>query len=254
MTALITGASTGLGREMAIYLSELGYDLIITARDREKLMSLKRLLPTRVKVITGDLSKPDNAVKLYKLCRNIKVDILINNAGIGVVGGLDKTSLEKERELIDLNITALHILTKLFMKDFIKRDSGRILNVSSSAGFFPGPLMAAYYASKSYVLNLSQAVYRELKEIGSNVTISVLCPGPVQTEFNKRAGVTNSAPPADCRYTARYAVDMMFKNKFCIIPDVKMKFVISAASFLPANIKSKIIYMIQNNRKPLDDN
>ena len=159
MIALITGASTGMGRDMAVYLSSLGYDLIITARNKEKLIALKSELKTKVKVITADLSKPENAIKLYECCKNIKIDLLINNAGFGIVGEFDKTSLRQECELINLNITALHILTKLFLKDFKQRNRGRILNVASSAGFFPGPLMAAYYASKSYVISLSVAIY-----------------------------------------------------------------------------------------------
>ena len=158
-------------------------------------------------MIAADLSDPENAKRIYYVCRSIRVDLLINNAGIGDVGPFDKTSLEKELGLINLNVTALHILTKLFYRRFVCEGGGTILNVSSSAAFYPGPLMAAYYASKAYVLNLSQSLYREAKESGNGVQISVLCPGPVQTEFNKRIGVSNSFSPASSEMVAKYAID-----------------------------------------------
>lgn len=251
MTALITGASTGLGHDMAVYLSKLGYDLILVARSKEKLMKLKKELPVRVKVITADLSVQENAVKVYNACKNLKIDLLINNAGIGEVGKFEETSLKKELELINLNVTALHILTKLFYRKFKKADHGTILNVASSAAFYPGPLMAAYYASKNYVLNLSQSLHREIKESGSKVRISVLCPGPVQTEFNRRIGVSNSFSPANSEEVARYAVDQTLKGKFCIIPEPKMRFSIAASTLLPAALKSKIVYRIQSDKTPL---
>lgn len=251
MTALITGASSGIGRDMAIYLSSLGYSLVLTGRNKEKLLELKNMLKTPVKIITADLSRPENAVKLYKCCKKIKIDFLINNAGIGVVGEFDKTPLKTEVDLININVTSLHILTKLFLKDFVKRDSGKILNVASSAAFFPGPLMAAYYASKNYVLNLSESLYRELKEKGSNVKISVLCPGPVQTEFNIRAGVTNSFKPSDSVSVARYAIDETLKNRFYIVPTLHMKLGVIGACAAPNILLSKIVYRVQKGKKPL---
>ena len=251
MTALITGASSGIGRDMAIYLSNLGYSLVLTGRNKEKLLELKSMLKTPVKIITADLSKPENAIKLYQACKNIKIDFLVNNAGIGVVGEFEKTSLKIEVDLININVTSLHILTKLFLKDFVKRDSGRILNVASSAAFFPGPLMAAYYASKNYVLNLSESLYRELKEKGSKVKISVLCPGPVQTEFNIRAGVTNSFKPADSAMVAQYAIDEALKNRFYIVPTIHMKLGVLGAGLAPDMLLSKLVYKIQKGKKPL---
>ena len=141
MTALITGASTGIGRDMAIYLSTLGYDLILVARSRNKLLKLKKLLPVKVKIIAADLSDPENAKRIYYVCRSVKIDLLINNAGIGDVGPFDKTSLDKELGLINLNVTALHILTKFFYRRFACQGGGTILNVASSAAFYPGPLI-----------------------------------------------------------------------------------------------------------------
>ncbi len=252
MIALVTGASTGIGHDMAVYLSSIGYDLIITARDGQKLKELKSELKTRVKIITADLSKSENAVKLYNCCKKYNIDFLVNNAGIGVVGKFDETSLERETELINLNVVSMHILMKLFLKDFKEKNSGRILNVASSAGFFPGPLMAAYYASKNYVVNLSQSVYRELKEDRSAVSISVLCPGPVQTQFNIRAGVTNSFSPADSKDVAVYAIQKALRNNFYIVPTLKMKLAIIGAMIAPPELKSGIVYRIQKNKKPVD--
>jgi len=252
MIALVTGASTGIGRDISVYLSELGYDLIITARNYEKLRSLKSELKTRVKIITADLSKPENAVKLYEECEKYNIDLLVNNAGLGVVGKFEETSLETELELINVNVSSMHVLFKLFLAHFKGRNHGKILNVASSAGFYPGPLMAAYYASKNYVVNISQAVQRELKEDNSRVSVSVLCPGPVQTEFNKRAGVTNSFSPADSRSVARYAVDKTLEGKFYIVPGFKIKMTVIAGMLAPAGIKSAVVYRIQKNKKPLD--
>ena len=253
MIALVTGASAGIGRDMAIYLSSIGYDLIITARDTLKLRELKSELRTRVKIITADLSKPENAEKLYNCCKKYNIDFLVNNAGIGVVGKFDETSLEKETDLINLNVLSMHILMKLFLKDFKERNSGRILNVASSAGFFPGPLMAAYYASKNYVVNLSQSVRRELKEDGSAVSISVLCPGPVRTQFNIRAGVTNSFSQADSEEVAVYAIKKALKNYFYIVPTLKMKFAVYGAMIAPPELKSGIVYKIQKKKLQTDN-
>lgn len=161
MIALVTGASSGIGRDMARYLNSLGYDLIITARDSKKLEELKNELNSKndriVDVIVRDLSKTEECISLYN---EIKakyefVDIVINNAGFGLCGKFCETSLEKELSMIDTNIKAVHILTKLFLKDMVEKDKGRILNVSSIAGFMPGPLMATYYSTKNYVLRLT---------------------------------------------------------------------------------------------------
>lgn len=249
MIALVTGASSGIGHDIACYLSRrLGYDLIITARNKDKLRQLKNSLPTKVRIIAADLSRPEHAEKLYSICKGYKIDLLVNNAGFGIMGSFDKTSLESEKELINLNIYAVHALTKLFLKDFKLRNSGHILNVASSAGFYPGPLMSSYYASKAYVINLSRAVNQELKEEGSSVTISVLCPGPVETNFNKRAGAVNSFKPADSESVAKYAVDETLRGRFMIIPTFKMKIGIAAMSLVPDSVKSKIIYEIQKSK------
>ena len=187
MKALITGASSGIGRDIAINLSKKGYDLILVARDLEKLNEVKSKLHTNVEVVSMDVSNAENCKELHEKYQNI--DILVNNAGFGDCGYFTKTSLDKELKMIDTNIVAYHVLTKLYLQDMKQKNSGKILNVASIAGFMPGPLMATYYSTKSYVVRLSEAIREELRREKSNVQISILCPGPVNTNFNKVADV-----------------------------------------------------------------
>ena len=179
MKALVTGASSGIGEEIAKELAKRGYDIILVARNEEKLKNVASKIKTNTRIIIIDLSNKENCKKLYEETKNEDIDILINNAGFGVHGKFFDTDLDKEIQMIETNITAVHILMKLFLKDMIKKNSGYILNVASMAAFGPGPLMSAYYASKAYVYRLSQGVKTELKKNNSNVKISVLCPGPV---------------------------------------------------------------------------
>lgn len=174
MRALITGASSGIGRDMARELNKKGYDLVLVARDIIRLQEVKNGLKGNVEVIQMDLADAENCKKLYEQVKDI--DILINNAGFGSFGDFAETDLDKELSLIDTNIKAVHILTKLYLKDMIEKDSGHILNVASIAGFMPGPLMCAYYASKAYVVRLSEGIREELKKKKSKVKISLLCP------------------------------------------------------------------------------
>lgn len=245
MKALITGASSGIGRDIARILSSKGYDLIIVARNKEKLNELKSELKTNVKVISMDLENIENVKRLYNDVKDDNIDILINNAGFGLIGEFNKTSIDKELSMIDLNIKALHILTKLFLTDFIKKDSGYILNVSSSAAFEPGPLMATYYSTKSYVYNLSLALYEELRRINSHVNISCLCPGPVNTNFNNVANCEFKVKALSSEYVAKYTVDKMFKKKLLIIPGFNMKLLYIFGRFVPNKLKLKITYNIQ---------
>ncbi|MBQ7131831.1 MAG: SDR family NAD(P)-dependent oxidoreductase [Oscillospiraceae bacterium] len=248
MTALITGASSGIGRDMAIYLGRLGWNLILVGRNEEKLKYTASRIKTKTRIVSIDLAQSGAPQRLYKLCSDTKVDFLINNAGFGLFGEFDKTDLNSELELIDVNIKAVHILTKLFLRDFKKRNSGRILNVASSAAFMPGPLLSAYYASKAYVLRLSCAIAEELKRSGSKVSISVFCPGPVNTDFNNRAGVVFSVPPISSDYAAKYAVDGALKRKLIIIPTVKMKLCCAFAPIVPTQLLTKAVYHIQRKK------
>lgn len=246
MKALITGASNGIGREMAVYLSELGYDLVVVARSGDKLKKLKNILKTEVTVFECDLSVLDNCYKLYEEFKDEKIDIVINNAGFGVFGNYEYEILDKEMNMIDLNVKCLHILTKLFVNN---KSTKRILNVSSSAGLMKGgPLMSGYYATKSYVCSYSFALYEELRRNKSDKKISVLCPGPVDTGFNKRANVSFNLKSLDAKYVARYAIDKMFKNKLIIIPGVTVRLGLFFSRFLPTKLLLKISYNIQKKK------
>ena len=192
MRALVTGASSGIGRDMAIYLDKLGFDVVLVSRDKEKLEKVKDELKGKTEIVPMDLSNSENCKELYNKVKDI--DILVNNAGFGTFGSFDKTDLDKEIDLIDTNVKAMHILAKLYLKDMLQKDKGHILNVASIAGFMPGPLMCAYYASKAYVVRLSEGIREELRKKKSNVKISVLCPGPVDTNFNDVAGVRFKLP------------------------------------------------------------
>lgn len=248
MNALITGASSGIGREMAIKLSELGYDLILVARRKNNLEKLKKELKTKVKIINIDISSTFNCMKLYNKIKEDNIDILINNAGFGLFGNFEETNLDKELDMIDTNIKAVHILTKLFLKDFKKKNSGYILNVSSSASFSAGPLMATYYASKNYVTRLTEAIYEELKRENSNVYIGALCPGPVDTEFNKIANVKFSLNSLSAKKVSEYAIKKMFEKKLIIIPGFKIKAACFIEKFIPRKLLLKVIYKIQKKK------
>ncbi len=224
MKAVITGASSGIGTDMARVLSKMGYDLIITARREDRLKKLAGELETNVTVIPADLSNRENCLEFFNKIKDEDFDFAINNAGFGLFGEFCETDLEAELDMIDLNINAVHILTKKFTEYFESRGGGRILNVASSAGLMPGgPLMATYYATKSYVVSLSLAIYEELRRKKSKTKISVLCPGPVNTEFNSVAGVSFALKGLDSYKTARYAIKKALKNKLIIIPGAVMK-------------------------------
>ena len=248
MKALITGALSGIGKEMAKILSHKGYDLILVARRKKRLEELKKELPTKVKIITLDISSTFNCMKLYDKVKKEDIDIIINNAGFGLLGEFSETNIDKELDMIDTNIKAVHILTKLFLQDFILKDKGYILNVSSSASFLAGPLMSTYYATKNYVSRLTEAIYEELRRKKSNVYVGLLCPGPVDTEFNEVANVKFSLKGQSSEYVAKYAIDKMFKRKLIIIPGFKMKFICSMNKFVPKKLLLKITYNIQKKK------
>ena len=248
MIAVVTGASSGIGRDIACELSSMGYDIYAVARREDKLNELKEELKTNVYPVVADLSKTDECYKLYELLKDKNVGVLVNNAGFGAFGKFMEIPLEREIEMINTNIVSVHILTKLFLKDFKEKNKGYILNVASSAGFMMGPLLAAYYASKAYVLRLTEAVSRELKEEKSSVQISVLCPGPVKTEFDSVANVKFSIKGLESKYVAKYAVDKMFKKKMLIVPGFVMKLSLLSSRFIPDVLLSKITYKIQKKK------
>jgi len=245
MKALITGASSGIGRDMARYLDKLGVDLILVARRKNHLVELKNELNVNVKIITLDLGIEKNVYKLYEKVKDDNIDILINNAGFGLFGDFSETDLGIELNMIDVNIKAPHILTKLFLRDFVKKNSGYILNVCSSAGFMAGPKLNTYYATKNYLTKLTMAINEELRQNKSNVIVSALCPGPTSTEFNKVAKGTFSIKEASSEYVAKYGIDKMFKGKMIILPTFKMKLSNFGLRFIPYRLQLIIAYHIQ---------
>lgn len=248
MKALITGASSGIGRDMARELDKKGYDLVLVARNTEKLEEVRKSLKGKnIEVISLDLEDSENCKKLYSKVKD--VDILINNAGFGTFGNFVDTDLDKEISLINTNITALHILTKLYLKDMMSKNTGHILNVASIAGFMPGPLMATYYASKSYVVRLTEGVRAEIKKANSNVKISLLCPGPVDTNFNKVAGVKFNLSSLTSDYVARYAIEKMLKGKFMIVPGFTIKMARIMSKIVPNNLLAKGVYGMQERKR-----
>lgn len=249
MKALVTGATSGIGRCIAENLHRRGWQLILTGRNEKVLRKLQKKFGDGTEIIRAELSDRMEVFRVYDFCRDKNIDLLVNNAGYGIFGRFDSTDLDDELSMIDVNITALHILTKLFLRDFRKRDSGYILNVASVAGFMTGPLLSSYYASKNYVIRLSSAIHEELRREHSNVKITVLCPGPVNTEFNNRAGVSFSAKPVSPEYVADYALKRLFQGKFFAIPSLTAKLCAVGQRFVPEKLLAAITYNVQKAKK-----
>lgn len=249
MKALITGASSGIGRDMARYLAQKGWDLILVARREDRLRELSSDIGNvDVRIIALDVGKEDDCRRLYELTKDESIDMLINNAGFGLAGEFADSDLDAELNMIDVNVRAVHILTKLYLRDFIKRDSGIILNVASSAGFMPGPLLSTYYATKNYVLRLTEAIYEELRRKGSKVSVSALCPGPVNTEFNRVAKVKFAVSGISSEMCAKTAVDGALNGKLIIIPGAMIKVGLFFRRFLPEKLMLKIAYNFQRKK------
>ena len=248
MKAVVTGASSGIGRELCLHLSKLGYDIYAVARRQDKLDELGRQIITKFVGISLDLSSAENCIKLYDILKEEKIDIFINNAGFGVYGKSFDTSLGRELGMIDVNVRAVHILTKLFAKKFLGHGFGYILNVASSAGYMMGPFLSGYYASKAYVLRFSEAVDEEIRRECKNVSISVLCPGPVRTEFDTVANVSSSLGGLSADYVAKYAIRKMLRRKRIIIPGLSMKLMVTFSKLVPGKLLSKITYNIQKKK------
>lgn len=249
MKTLITGASSGIGRELARLLAPACTHLILVGRNSQRLEALGEELSAhsglQVTALSLDLSRPENCVRLHR--DHPDVDFLINNAGFGAFGEFLETSLDIELDMIDTNIKALHILTKLYLTDMVARDRGRILNVASIAGFLPGPLMAAYYATKSYVVRLSEAVWQELRARGSQVKISILCPGPVDTNFARTANITFHFDGDDVRKTAEYALAHL--DRFYIVPGLPFRAARVLVKAIPTAAAASAVYWLQSRRK-----
>lgn len=252
MLALITGASSGFGRDMARALAARGVCVILTARSVEPMENLKCELESKYKitaeVLPFDLGKEENCYALYEAVKNRGVDIVINNAGFGVFGAFDETDLERELDLINLNVKAVHILTKLFAEDFKKRNSGYILNVASIASYGIGPLFSSYYASKAYVHKLTLSVAEELRRTAPNVYMGVLCPGPAATNFEKTADVSFGIGLHSSEFVANYAIKKMFEKKRVIVPGFGIKVMKFASRLSPESLTAKICYRMQRRK------
>lgn len=251
MKVLITGASSGIGRDLAREFAKLKYDIVLVARNVERMEKLKEELIKEFSVNVSyrqvDLSSRTACINLYN--EEKEIDILVNNAGLGDFGNFTETDLEKEFAIIDTDITALHILTKLYLKDMKKRDSGIILNVASIAGFLPGPLMATYYAAKNYVVRLTEGIKEELRRDKSNVKVSLLCPGPVKTNFNNVANVKFELSSLSSEYVARYTVKKLLKGKFYIVPGFTVRCAKFFSKITPNFILRRICYNTQKRKE-----
>ena len=230
--ALITGASSGIGEVFAEQLSKEGYPVILVARRKERLQQTADKIEKqggKAIVITADLAKYQN------------IDILVNNAGFGDCGMFLSGDLEKETNMIDVNIKAMHILCKLVLQKMKKQEGGYLLNVASSAGLIPaGPYMATYYATKAYVVSLTRAIAQELQDEGSNIYIGALCPGPVNTEFNSVANVEFALCGISPSYCVKYAIRQMKKRKVLIVPTLTIKAATFFGRFIPQSLYIKI--------------
>ena len=252
-TAFVTGAGKGIGRAISVGLASLGANLVIADINEEILNETElqvKALGVEVRKAVFDVSDEDAVTREMNAAVEQfgQIHILVNNAGFGTVGKFVETNLDFETQMIDTNCVAVHILMKLFLKDMKKRNSGYILNVASSAAFGPGPLMATYYATKSYVYNLTMALHEELRKINSNVKVSCLCPGPVDTNFNNVAGVNFSVKPLSPNYVAKYAVDKMLANKGTIIPGIAIKSLNFIKRIVPTNLLLHCTYYQQKRK------
>ena len=240
-TAFITGATSGIGMEFAKALASEGYSLILTGRRTQRLLELKEQLGVDCRIITADLAEEDRCRALLDEVSDAKIDVFINNAGFGTVGNFLDTELEKEISMIRVNDIAMHILLKGVLRKMQAQGYGSILNVASSAGLLPGgPYMAAYYASKAYVVSLTKAVATELKELGSEVYVGCLCPGPVDTEFNANADVVFSLKGISASRCVAECLAGMRKRKTVIVPTLKMKLAVFSGRLVPERLLLKI--------------
>lgn len=244
MKALITGGSSGIGFSIAQELIKRDYEVILTARGEDNLKRAVKKLGKKASYIVTDLSKVENCKKLHQQLKQENISIIINSAGFGMHGKFLENDLDKQMEMIDLNIKATQTLTKLFLEDMIKRNEGYILNIASTAAFSPGPLMASYFASKAYILRLTEAIAEETKKEGTKVYVGCLCPGPVDTCFNDKLGVKfNKAQNSD--ELAKYAIKKMFQKKMVIIPTMNHKLNAFFNKFVPLKILLNANYNVQ---------
>jgi hypothetical protein len=257
-TALITGASSGIGAEFAKIFAQNNYNLVLIARSEDVLNKIKKEIETkygvRVWIVVADLTLADSPQQIFNFTKkeNIVIDYLINNAGFGDFGYFHQSNWQKQQEMINLNITSLCNLCYLFGNEMANRKSGKILNVASVASFMPGPLMSIYYATKSFVLSFSEALNNELSDFG--VTVTVLCPGPVNTNFVEASNLKQSKlfkiiKPVEAFSVAYYGFKMMMKGKTIAIYGINNRLLIFLLRFVPRNWVVKAVRLIQNRKE-----
>lgn len=254
-TALITGATGGLGRAMAEELAKRGVCLVLTARDEGKLREMAQKLEAKYRIETDifseDLCDLNAPVRLWERLKEqgATVDILVNNAGFGDFGDYLDANWERQEEMIQVNILALMRLTRLFAPEMAKRRHGRILNVSSMAGFAPGPHLSVYYASKAFVLSFSQALHEEMRDMG--VSVTALCPGPTKTGFEKAAGLQGESklfqvfPNAPASRVAACGVKALYAGKAIVIPGVANKLLAFVTRMAPRSLMRRVVGSFQ---------
>lgn len=256
MISLITGASSGIGKDMAFEFADRGYDLILVARSFDRLKEVKNEIIKKydkcnVLIMKCDVSNVESVKNLYNDVRKefVNIDVLVNNAGFGDCGKFYETDLEKDISMINTNILGLHVLTKLFLRDMVKVNKGYILNIASIAGFMPGPLMATYYSTKAYVVRLTRAIAKELKVVNSKVRIAAFCPGPVNTEFNKNANVIFSLKGQSSSDVAKIGVNRLFKsNKVVYFSSILIRIVVCLAKIMPESFMANQAYRTQKRK------
>ena len=252
-TVLITGASSGIGYELARLFARNKYNLVLVARNLSRLNQMaqefSRDFGISSKVISKDLSEPSASSEIFKELESasIHLDILVNNAGFGIYGLFWETDLKAERDLIEVNVASVTQLTRLFLPEMIRKKSGKILNVASTAAFQPGPLMATYFASKAYVLFFSEALANELK--GTGITVTALCPGPTQTDFQRRSKTENiregSLGLMKADQVAKAGYEGLMKGTVVVIPGFLNKFTAFIIRFLPRNFVTKLVRWVE---------
>jgi len=256
--ALITGASSGIGYELTKLFAKDGYQLVLVARNGQRLAEVKEELERQfrvpVKVIAKDLALPQAPDEIFAELRRegMTVDALVNNAGFGTHGPFAETDLPAQLEMMQVNMVALTHLTRLFLPGMIERKSGKILNVASTAAFQPGPLMAVYYATKTYVLSFSEALANELQ--GTAVSVTVLCPGPTRTSFQERARVGDTplmrGRIADAASVAQAGYRGLMAGKPLLIPGFRNRLLAFSVRLMPRAVVTQIVRGIQEQRHP----
>lgn len=247
--AVITGASSGLGEEFARQLAAAGYDLLLVARREDRMQALAATLPTRCEVVAADLSRPEVCEQLARRLATRRVDLFLNNAGFGVCGDFLSTEPDRELAMVDLNVRAVQFFTKRMVLQMERQGGGALLNVGSSAGLLPaGPYMAAYYATKAYVVSLSRAVAAELRASGSPVYVGCLCPGPVDTEFNAVAQVRFALPGISAADCVRWALAGVRRRKTIIVPGRGMAAAMALSRIVPVGLLIRLVASQQKRK------